>query len=216
MPNLAAALWVRISGRDFLSGRPQSCPSLAPGVFREAPFGFFGSVRDGCFGNQFFVDRENLCFAKYHRTLDDVPAARGCFPAKDRTEAFERLPVDSLYVLASFSRIAIDKVFHQQRNVRPSFSKRRYLDREDIQPVKTIATERPSADSGLQVTVRGGDYPNVSVDSTSAADTLKTHAPAKHAGGQFGSRLEVLPLRPGRAYRHLLIQTYPSAAEWRP
>src|SRR6266481_6636579 len=32
--------WVRISGRDFLSGRPQSFPSLAPGDFGEAPFGF--------------------------------------------------------------------------------------------------------------------------------------------------------------------------------
>src|SRR5256884_9634182 len=40
MPNLAAAPWVRISGRDFLSGRPQSCPSLAPRVFEGDQFGF--------------------------------------------------------------------------------------------------------------------------------------------------------------------------------
>src|SRR5690242_7845368 len=60
-----------------------------------------------------------------------------------------------------------------------SFRTRRegYLNREDIQPIKQITTEGPSADSGLQVTVGGRDYPNVSADSTSAADTLKTHAP---------------------------------------
>src|SRR6266851_6466874 len=86
---------------------------------------------------------------------------------------FERLLVDPLYVLASFSRIAIDKVFDQQRDVRSSFSKRRYLDREDIQPIKQITAERASADGGLQVTIGGCNHPNVSADSTSAADTLK-------------------------------------------
>src|SRR5882757_8588668 len=86
---------------------------------------------------------------------------------------FERLLVDAFYVLASFSRIAIDEVFDQQRNVRSSFSKRGYLDREDIQPIKQITTERASADGGLQVTIGGCNHPNVSADSTSAADTLK-------------------------------------------
>src|SRR6266849_5292678 len=86
---------------------------------------------------------------------------------------FQRLLVDTFYVLAGFSRIAIDKVFDQQRNVRSSFSKRRYLDREDIQPIKQITAERASADGGLQVTIGGCNHPNVSADSTSAADTLK-------------------------------------------
>ena len=54
-----------------------------------------------------------------------------------------------------------------------SLSKRRYLNRENIQPIKQITTEGPSADGGLQVTVGGSDHPDVSADSTSAADTLK-------------------------------------------
>src|SRR5208282_322490 len=54
-----------------------------------------------------------------------------------------------------------------------SFPERRNFNRKHMQTVKQIATERPSADSGLQVTVRGCDHPNVSTDSTSAADTLK-------------------------------------------
>src|SRR5258708_23347098 len=85
----------------------------------------------------------------------------------------QSLLVERLYVLASFSRIAIDKVFDQQWNVPPSFSKRRHLNRENVQPIKQITTKGPSADGGLQVTVGGRDHSDVSADSTSAADTLK-------------------------------------------
>src|SRR5882672_440500 len=86
---------------------------------------------------------------------------------------FERLLVYPLDVLASSSRIAIDKVFDQQRKILLSRSKSRYLDREDIQPIKQITTEGPSADGGLQVTIGGCNHPDVSADSTTAADTLK-------------------------------------------
>src|SRR5258708_14683245 len=86
---------------------------------------------------------------------------------------FQRLLADTLYALASFSRIAIDEILNQQRNVLSSLSKRRYLDREDIQPVKQITTKGPHADGGLQVTIGGGNDPNISVYSTSAADALK-------------------------------------------
>ena len=47
------------------------------------------------------------------------------------------------------------------------------LDRENIQAVKQIVAERPSADSGLQVTVRGCDHTNVSVYWTCPANTFK-------------------------------------------
>jgi len=42
-----------------------------------------------------------------------------------------------------------------------------------MQTIKQIATERPSADGGLQVTVRGGDHPDVSADWMRPADTFK-------------------------------------------
>ena len=51
---------------------------------------------------------------------------------------------------------------------------------------------------------------------TTSRRHVQTHVPARHAGGQFGSRLEVLRLRRGRLCRRLLVQTYPSAAESRP
>src|ERR1700745_3915943 len=85
----------------------------------------------------------------------------------------ERLLVDTLYVLATSSRIAIDEVFHQQRNVLSSLSKRGHLNREDMQAVKQIVTERASADSGLQVAVRGCDHPNVSTYRACPADPFK-------------------------------------------
>src|ERR1700752_1172037 len=88
-------------------------------------------------------------------------------------EQLEGLLVYVPYVLTRLARVAIDEVFHQQRDVLFSFSERRYLDRENMQPIKQIAAERPSADSGLQVTVCGGDQSHVSGDSMTAADTFK-------------------------------------------
>src|SRR5271156_4695826 len=120
-----------------------------------------------------FFDRENLCFAKYHRTLNDVLQFANVSRPRIGLKQFQRLLVDASYVLTSFSRKAIDKVFDQQRNVRASFSKRRHLNREDIQPIKQITTKGPSADGSLQVTIGGCNHPNVSMDSTSAADTIK-------------------------------------------
>src|SRR5260221_4487785 len=112
-------------------------------------------------------------FAKDHRALEYVLQLADVSRPRIGLKQFERLLVDTLYVLGSFSRVAIDKVLHQQGNVGSSLSKRRYLNREVVQPIKQIMTEGPSADGGLQVAVGGCDHPHVSADSTIAADTLK-------------------------------------------
>jgi len=52
----------------------------------------------------------------------------------------ECLLVDGRDVLTGFPRVAIDKVINQQTDVLFSFSKRRDLNRENIQAVKQIAT----------------------------------------------------------------------------
>ena len=54
-----------------------------------------------------------------------------------------------------------------------SFRSRRAGNRKHIQTVKQVATERPGADSNLQVTVRGCDHPDVSAYRAGPADTLK-------------------------------------------
>jgi len=51
--------------------------------------------------------------------------------------------LDTRYVLATFPRVAIDKIFNQERDVLFSFSKRRNLNGENMQAVIQIATERP-------------------------------------------------------------------------
>jgi len=96
------------------------------------------------------------------------------FPGQGYDSSIRRVFLSTVVILLpAFSRVAINEVFNQERNILFSASKRRNFDRKDIQAVKQITAERPSADSGLQVTVRGCDHSNVGVDSTSAADTLK-------------------------------------------
>jgi hypothetical protein len=56
----------------------------------------------------------------------------------------KRFLVDTRYALPGFSRIAIDEVFHEERNVLSSLSKGRYVNRENMQ-----AVNRSLHDTGL-------------------------------------------------------------------
>src|ERR1700722_18044443 len=76
-------------------------------------------------------------------------------------------------VLARFSRIAIDKIFHQQGNILSSFSKRRQINRENVEPVKQITTIGSRSDGRLQITVGGSYHADIRLDGPSSADTLK-------------------------------------------
>src|SRR6266699_2661677 len=76
-------------------------------------------------------------------------------------------------VLARFSRIAIDKIFHQQNNVLSSFSKWRNLNRKNLEPIKQITPEGPAGHGCVQVTIRGGDDTNVDLDGLGASDPLE-------------------------------------------
>src|ERR1700684_990276 len=86
---------------------------------------------------------------------------------------FQRLLVHASYLLARLSRIPIDEIFDQKRNVRSAFSKRRRLHREDIQPIEQIAAKGSSGNRGLQVSVGGRDHSDVGPNSTIAANALK-------------------------------------------
>src|ERR1700722_18457941 len=76
-------------------------------------------------------------------------------------------------VLARFSRVAINKIFHQQRNIISAFSKRRNFNRENLEPIKQIATEGPSGYRCVQVTIGGGDDTNVDLDRLGTSDPLE-------------------------------------------
>ena len=174
MPNLAAApVGPEHAPATFFQRRLNHVLLLCDEFSRELNLVFRFWCQRRLLRQPAFVNRENLRFAKYHRTLDDVLQFAYVSGPRIGLQQFQRLLVDTSYVLTGFSRVAIDKVFNQQRNVLASFAKRRNLDRENIQAVKQIAAERPSADGSLQVTVRGCDDPNVSADRTSAADAFK-------------------------------------------
>src|SRR5580765_3716284 len=76
-------------------------------------------------------------------------------------------------VLARFSRMAIDKIFHQQSNILSSFPKRRNLNRKNLESIKQITPEGPAGRGCVQVTIRGGDDTNVDPDRLGASDPLE-------------------------------------------
>src|SRR5580658_3876178 len=120
-----------------------------------------------------FIDGENLRVAKDYGTLDDVLQFAYVSRPRIGLKRFEGLLADAANGLTRFTRVAMNKVFNQQRNVLFSFSKSRNLDGENVQAVIEIAAKRSGADGGLQGAVGGGDDANVNVDATSAADTLE-------------------------------------------
>src|SRR5580765_2714073 len=76
-------------------------------------------------------------------------------------------------VLARFSCVAIDKVFRQQRDVLSSFSKRRNLNRKNLEPIKQVTTEGSAGYRSIQITIRGGDNTNVNLDGLRSSDPLE-------------------------------------------
>src|SRR6266699_4932855 len=76
-------------------------------------------------------------------------------------------------VLAGFSRMAINKIFHQQSNILSSFSKRRNLNRKNLEPIKQITTKGSAGYRSIQITIRGGDDTNVDLDGLRSSDPLE-------------------------------------------
>jgi hypothetical protein len=67
----------------------------------------------------------------------------------------------------------MDEVLNQQRNVFPSFAERRHLDRKNIEPVIQVTPKRTPSDGRLQVSIRGGNHPDIRLDGFSSTNTLK-------------------------------------------
>jgi len=123
--------------------------------------------------------------------------------------------LDILEVLADFSRIAIDKVFDQQRDVLSSFSKGRHVNRENVQPINKSLRKDRALMAACRSRFVAAITRTSSTNWTSAAHTLKLMFLAKHAGVRSESQLEVLRLRRGKASLHLLVQTDLTAVESR-
>src|SRR5258708_17397974 len=75
-------------------------------------------------------------------------------------------------VLACFSRIAINKIFHEQSNILSSFSKWRNFNRKNLEPIKQITTEGSVGYRSIQISISGGDDANADPARVGAADAL--------------------------------------------
>src|SRR6267143_1815722 len=119
------------------------------------------------------IDREIFCFAYNYRSLDDVLQFANITRPGVRLKQIEALFVDRLKALACFPCVAINEVLDQQGDVFSSFPQRRHLNRKNVEPVKQVATKGARGDGSLQVSVSGGNHPNIRSDGSSSTDTFK-------------------------------------------
>src|SRR5947209_7366333 len=61
----------------------------------------------------------------------------------------------------------------QQRHIFEPFSKRRQLERDDIQTVEKVRSKIPLLDLDIKALVRSGDYANVNAHEAGASDRLE-------------------------------------------
>src|SRR6266851_5200296 len=98
---------------------------------------------------------------------------RGPFSLEPCLVYRKRLAIDPPDLLRRPSRIALDQVFDEQRNVIHAFPQRGHLDRKYIQPVKEILTECACRHGRLQVAIRGGQYPDIHGNRLAAPDAFQ-------------------------------------------
>ena len=67
----------------------------------------------------------------------------------------------------------MQEILDQHQDVVFPFSEGRCLDRKDVQTIKQVLPEGPAVDGGLQVTIRGGDEPNVDTDGLRASNPFE-------------------------------------------
>src|SRR6266403_2411041 len=87
------------------------------------------------------VYREILRFAHDDRSLNHVLQFANVTRPGIRLKQVQTLLVDPPYILSYIPRAMIDEVFDQHRNVFSSFSQRRHINREHVEPVKQVTTK---------------------------------------------------------------------------
>src|SRR5258705_1342111 len=70
-------------------------------------------------------------------------------------------------------RVTIDKVTHEQRNVRFPFTQRRQFDGKNVEPVVKITAKGSLRDSRLQITIRRCNHADICAENFRAADAFK-------------------------------------------
>src|SRR5262245_52472491 len=129
-----------------------------------------------------------LAIALEHRRLDDIlklPHVARPVVGAELIEGGVRYTADASPQPLPLVR---DEMTHEQRDVFPSFAKRRQLELYYLQAVKEVVAERSSADARSQIDVGRGDQTEVGAHETRAAEATKL-ALLKNAQ-QLGLRVE--------------------------
>src|ERR1700688_2831558 len=108
-------------------------------------------------GQPAFIYRKDLCFAHDYRSFDDVLQFAYVSGPGVRLEQLQGLLIDAPDVLARFAPIAIDEVFNEQGNIRPSCPQRRHLERKYVKPIIQVLAEGAAGNGRLQIAIRGSD-----------------------------------------------------------
>src|SRR5260370_39815248 len=77
------------------------------------------------------------------------------------------------YLFSGLLCVPIHEVLDQHRNVFPSVSKRRHVDRENIQPVEEVRAKHLRCDGRLQIAVAGSDYSSIGWYGAITSNPLK-------------------------------------------
>src|SRR5262249_32396792 len=119
------------------------------------------------------VDREFVGVTDDDGSLDDVLQLPHVPGPRGGPKIFERPLVAAPDRLSRLARVAIDEVFHQQRNVLRPLAQRRHRNRKHVQAIVEVAAERARLDRGLKVAVRRRDHAYVDVNRCGPTDTVE-------------------------------------------
>jgi hypothetical protein len=76
-------------------------------------------------------------------------------------------------VLARPTRVALHKISDEHQDVILSLPEGWRFDRKYIEPIKEVLPKGSLGNGGFQITIRGGDHPNVDMDRLGSADPLE-------------------------------------------
>jgi hypothetical protein len=121
-------------------------------------------------------------------------------------EQVERLLADASNSLASLLRISFDEILHEQSNITTPITKRRDLNRNDIETVEQVCAEDPVPDSCGEVSVRRRQHSDIDDDRRVSPHTFELPLLKHSQQGdlRFG---EALRLHPERWSRRRLTRT---------
>src|SRR5437016_2825891 len=116
---------------------------------------------------------ERPAAGKDHRPLDQIRELADVPGPSVPTECIQRLARDDLDPAVHGTRVPLDEIAHQGRNILGPLAERRDMDREHVEPVVEVVPEALLFHHPQEVAVRCGDEAHVDLDGLRTADPLE-------------------------------------------